>query len=197
MSIDTESKLFFRGFYIEIFLRLVAYLYKGSRNISWLLMSVAGRFSIIRVLAKKLAKQINLQQYKSCPESSIFQNVNVAEVVKELKQTGLSIGIRLPDGVLEEILEFAQSTPCYGDFEPHNGFLYSEKDEISQIRTFFTAQYFNTSLHPAIQTLARDPTLLEIAATYLNAEPIFTGSRLWWNFKRKQLESFYPFKGRR
>ena len=146
-------------------------------------MSIAGRFNFLRSITKMFTKQIDIQKYRCQSKSSNFQNVNTVDVVTSLKKQGLYTGIKLPDSILQEILEFAYSTPCYGNLDTQLGFLYSEKERISKDITLFTAQYFNTSLLcPAIKKLACDPKLLEITALYFQTEPVFTGSRLWWNF---------------
>ncbi|MGJ3252128.1 MAG: hypothetical protein ACFE0J_13505 [Elainellaceae cyanobacterium] len=183
MFTNTSKSLFFRGFYIEIYLRLSKYLHKMRKNPNWFLMSIVGRFNFIRFLIKKTAQPSNIQQYKSVSQSSKFSNIDTDTIAKTLKKDGLYLGIRLPDPISKEILEFAYSTPCYANLNPQRSFLYSEKEHISQGQTLFTAQYFNTSLLcPAIAALGQDPKLLEIAAMYFGAKPLFTGSRLWWNF---------------
>lgn len=146
-------------------------------------MSIFGRFSWIRGLAKVLARSAGIGTESLDP--SVLETGDSEQVVTLLQQDGLCLGINLTPDLRQEILEFAQTTTCYGNLDPDCGFLYAEKQEAerSADRTFFTAQYFNTSLDcPAIQRLSHDPKLLEIAGGYLRGEPKFTGSRLWWNF---------------
>lgn len=179
----TKNILFFRGFYVEFFMRLSKYSSKMLKNPKWFLMSIAGRFNLIRSLAKRSTKQPYMQEYRSRYNSSNFKNINPVDVVNILNKDGFYSGINLPNCLVQEILEFAYSNPCYGNLDPSLGFLYSEKEKISKHTRLFTAQYFNTSwLCPTIKTLARDPKIIEIASMYLEADPVFTGSRLWWNF---------------
>jgi hypothetical protein len=185
MISQKEDLLFFHGFWTDISFRLRAYIKKTIKNPRWLLMSVAGRFQLIRYAVVFFAKPANTQQYQVLSKSSNLKISNVEHIVKTLKKDGVYSGISLSENLRQEILEFAYSTYCYGDLEPHCGFLYSEKERIEKEigRNFFTAQYFNTSLLcPAIGRLGSDPKLLEIAASYIGAEPVYTGSRLWWNF---------------
>lgn len=132
----------------------------------------------------QLAKTPNLHNYQSKAHLSHFQNLDPKKAAKVLKKDALYPGIYLPNFLFKEILDFAYSNPCYGNLDPKLVFLYSEKETFEKkSNPFFTAQYFNTKqLCPVIQKLASDPKLLEIAARYLGAEPVFTGSRLWWNF---------------
>jgi len=184
MDYKKEESLFVRGFYLELFSRLTAYFKKMSRNPSWFLMSLAGRFGIFRAMAVYLAKTPNLHNYQSKAHLSYFQNLDPKEAAEVLKKDALYPGIYIPNILFKEIVDFAYSNPCYGNLDPKLGFLYSEKETFeTKSNPFFTAQYFNTKqLCPTIQKLANDPKLLEIAARYLGAEPVFTGSRLWWNF---------------
>lgn len=154
------------------------------RNPNWFLMSLLGRFRLFRSIAIGLAKKPNIQKYQSSSKLSKFENINPYKITKALKKDALYKGIYLPNNILQELINFAYSTPCYGNLDPRLGFLYHEKENLEKKSDpFFTAQYFNTKqLCPAIQTLAGDPKLLEIASRYLGAEPICTGSRLWWNF---------------
>jgi hypothetical protein len=182
---QASNKTFFRGFWVEVGDRLQTYLNKGIRNPAWLIMSVAGRFSLLRHCVKFLAKIRNKQVKDQQLQISLFPDLDVVKISKALKEDGLYTGINLPEDVQSEILEFAYSSPCYGNLEPGMGFHYSEKGKIEKLlgKRFFSAQYFNTSLLcPAIKRLGHDPKLTEIAASYFNSQPVFTGSRLWWNF---------------
>ncbi len=102
-------------------------------------MSIIGRFNVVRLLAKKLAKQVDIQKYQSSSISSHFQNLNHTEVSASLMSTGLHLGINLPDSILQEILDFAYSTRCYENLDPQLGFLYSERKEVNKKKTLFTA----------------------------------------------------------
>jgi len=195
MSVNGRETIFFRGLYIEILLRIAKYLDKMRKNPKWFLMSVAGRFTLVRSITKKMSRQANLQHLLAQSEDSNFLNLNVMHVADTLKRDGLYLGVTLPDHLLNELLDFAHSTPCYGNLDPELGFLYPDKGTLNQDITLFTAQYFNTSLTcPTITTLAKDPKLIEIAARYLDAEPIFTGSRLWWNFAVDDRKPYDPNK---
>jgi hypothetical protein len=197
MHSKKEKSLFFRGFYVEIVSRVTYYFTKTLKNPNWFLMSVLGRFQLFRFIAVALAKSPNFDQYQSKAQfSSGFNNLNPKQAAEILKKEGLYQGIYLPDILFKEILDFAHSTPCYGNLDPKLGFLYSEKEKYDKKSDpFLTAQYFNTKeLCPAIQTLANDPKLLEIAARYLGAEPVCTGSRLWWNFVVDEAIPYDPNK---
>ena len=178
-----KHELFFQGFWLEARLRLYSYLKKAARNPPWLIMSILGRFMVFRSAASFFFPPAPLDQYDK--QASIFNLHNINSVVMSLKRDGLYSGIWLPKNIRTEIIKFAENNYTYGDLSPDLGFFYSEKEQIEkQInRRFYTAQYYNTNQAcPAIDRIRRDPDLLAIAKAYLNTEPIFTGSRLWWIF---------------
>ena len=51
------------------------------------------------------------------PENNqtIFHEVDVAHTVDCLNQDGIYLGLNLPKDVAEQIVQFAKTTPCYGD----------------------------------------------------------------------------------
>lgn len=150
-------------------------------------MFVFGRFNIFRSSAIFL-KRSSVRKYKT---TSKFQNLNVTYAVESLNKDGVCLGIKLPKDVIEEILNFAHSNICYGNGNFQMGFLSNQKEQAEEkyAQKFITAEYYNSSLLcPAIKELVNDRKLLEIAAKYLGTDPVYTGSRLHWNFvanKRK------------
>lgn len=180
-----KESIYFRGHAVEIYLRIKAYISKGCNNPSWLVMSILGRFTIIRYAVVSLIRRSNFRENQLINSVSVFRDINVPDVVERLNQDGLYLGINLPQQSLNKILDFALSTTCYGNQDSKLGFLYTEKNEIEKKYgyTFFMAEYYNTTiLCPEIEKLSHDSQLLEIASLYLRTRPIFTGSRLWWNF---------------
>lgn len=133
---------------------------------------------------------------------STVNAVNLDEVLNSLKKNGFALGIKLPQPILKEIQYFARFTPCYGNGNTNLGFYHADKEKAQVLHgnPFAFASYYNTALLcPAIKKLERDPLLLEIAAKYLQAEPIHQGNQLWWNFpvessvyeRRRAAQMFY------
>ena len=155
------------------------YLIKSPR---WLLMFIFGRFIFIRSFLSYFYKPPALEKYKN--KLSLF-DLNVENVVQSLKKDGLSLGINLNKNTIQEILCFAESTKFYANYDRNLVF------HISDIRSmqarhnnnYIIGDYLNNAkLCPAINQLASDPKLLEIAAIYLNNEPKFVEIKLYWNF---------------
>jgi hypothetical protein len=160
--------------------------YKGlTKNPQWLLMRKISRFRFGRAIISCLSQRSNLPSSTLTLTDSYFIDVNVDEVVNQLKSEGVVLGINLPQHVVKEIVKFAESTVCYGNRKPELGFYYHQKEQAQaqSQKKFVVANYFNTALHcPAINKLQSDPVLLAIAAKYLQQKPVHQGSLLWWSF---------------
>lgn len=135
-------------------------------------------------------------------KTSVWKKLNTNPIVDRLKQDGFSLGINLPHNLLQEIREFSLKNPCYGNGITNLGFYYPDKKqaEAKHGNSFFSGKYYNTaSLCPAIKKLESDPSLLAIAAEYLQAEPIHQGNQLFWTFptestiyeRRRKTQMFY------
>lgn len=161
--------------------------YKGlTKNPRWLLMRKISRFqtgrSIMRYFLKGSAKSYQSPVNYS---HSLFQDVDVDEVINNLKTDGLYLSITLPKEVVKEIVEFANSTACYGNRKLDMVFYNQQKEKVqTQLgKRFVVGYYFNTALLcPAIKKVQNDPKLLAIAAKYLEQEPVHQGNQLWWSF---------------
>lgn len=158
---------------------------RGARNPRWLFMFVFSRFRIFRSLmtsSRKSSSSYAIQE-------SIFQELDVDSTVKDLKEDGSCLGIKLPPDVLHELLEFVHSSSCYANGDRELGFPYARKTEAEEKfgQSFVRADYFNAVLLcPTIGKLVHDPKILEVASQYLGGKPLFTGSRLWWLFAKKE-----------
>jgi len=160
--------------------------YQGiKKNPRWFLMRKIGRFSAARSLMSLFYKRPSKSYELSTNEQTFFQDINVDAVVESLEKNGICIGINLPQNIVQEILDFAMSTTCYGNRKPELSFYYSEYEQVQAKHTqpILVGAYYNTaSLCPVIKNLENDPTLLAITAKYLNAEPVHLGTSLWWSF---------------
>jgi hypothetical protein len=158
---------------------------RGARNPKWLLMFILSRFRIFRFLV--ISTYEHPSAYKI--EESIFQELDVDRTIKALREDGSCLGIKLPSDSLHELLEFVHSSSCYANGDSELGFSYARKREAEEKygQSFVRADYFNAALLcPTISELAHDPKILEIASQYLGGKPLYTGSRLWWLFAKRE-----------
>ncbi|BAZ18058.1 hypothetical protein NIES4071_99400 [Calothrix sp. NIES-4071] len=160
--------------------------YKGlTKNPKWLLMRKISRFQLGRVIMHFFTQKSKLSQLTISEDNSYFTNLNVSNVVNELKSKGVVLNITLPEHLVQEILQFAESTVCYANRKSELGFYYHQKEQAQaqSKKQFIVGSYFNTASDcPAINKMQSDPILLEIATQYLEREPVHQGSLLWWSF---------------
>lgn len=120
-------------------------------------------------------------------KSESILEINLETVLNSLKLDGFFLGTNLKKNLAQEIYKFAINTPCYGNGNKSAEFYYDDKELVKvQEQPLSFANYSNAaSLCPSIKKLENDPILLEIAANYLEAQPIHQQSQLWWNFPVK------------
>ena len=90
------------------------------------------------------------------------------------------MGLKLPQPLIEKIWAYANSVPCYANFDAQLGFPVSKIQEAeSKIgQPILVAEYFNASLKcEAIKQLSDDPRLLEMSARYLGQPARWMGTR--------------------
>ncbi|WP_414623658.1 hypothetical protein [Calothrix sp. CCY 0018] len=160
--------------------------YKGlTKNPKWLLMRKISRFQAGRIMMKYLSRSSGLSHQSYDQNNSFFNQIDLDEAVTQLNEVGFYLGLQLPKRLVEEIVEFAKNTVCYGNRKSQLGFYYDQKRkaQTQSEKEIKVACYFNTAqLCPAIAKLQNDSQLLAIAARYLEKEPIHQGNQLWWSF---------------
>jgi hypothetical protein len=167
----------------QVRIRVRDYLRRGSANPRWLLMDSVSRFHVARRIARVIGSRPVTQHYPL--NHSRFNAVDVDSFVNTLHHDGYCAGLVLPAAAVRDILYFADTLPCFGDADKSLGFLYRNKEdaEASSLREFSQATYLNRDgLQPVLDAVARDPLLMGIAASYLQAPPVITGTRMWWTF---------------
>jgi hypothetical protein len=187
---NIAATLVCRNFWAKYFLITYQYLKKRLENPEWFLMVTISRFKTVPLLKSFFVQPQIIEIKKATP--SLF-DIEVDDAVESLKKDSFSLGLKLPESIFQEILQFANSTDCYGNGEHHFGFSYIEKEkaEAKCEKSFRRGDYFNSNLLcPAIKKLAKDPKLLEIATKYLGRTPVHTGSRLWWLFSLKEQDQY-------
>jgi hypothetical protein len=179
---------YFQSLWLKIQRRFAQYLKGSIQNPHWLLMFSVTRIQILRSLGIFVFKRPQSRS-NSDIENSLFKNLDANKIVESLQTDGLYLNINLPDNILKEILIFARSIEYVGNANIRYSFYLSEKDKAEQKyqQTFFSAHHLDPSKHSqAILKLERDPLLWEVAAKYLETDPVLIGSRIWWTFATKQ-----------
>lgn len=173
----------FQSYWYKFKRRAFQYSINALKNPKWFLMFCATRIQILRSWGIYFSKRPWYQI--SGDTNSIFKGVNADLVVQELRNEGLYIGINLPQDILSEIQDFSQTTSYLGNANNNLKFFLPNKDQaqLKYQQKFVTAHHLNpSSLCTAIQKIEKDPKLWEIAAKYLETNPILIETRLWWTF---------------
>ncbi|WMT70934.1 hypothetical protein [Bradyrhizobium sp. Ash2021] len=152
-----------------------------KENPRWLPMFALGRIMFFRNLTWSATKASGTFD----STSSLFPNIGTDEVVEALRNKGLFRGLHLPGAVTDEILSFAESTQCFGNFDRKIEFLAADHASIEAAigRGVLTGHFFERVLNcDAAIRVQKDPLLKHVAQSYLGDQAHVTATRLWWSF---------------
>jgi hypothetical protein len=169
------------------------YLQKNYRYLaedpSFFWMKTAARFELARQIAKRTS---SVPPPAPAPQTSVpahvFADRGTAGVVSCLEHDGYYVGLRLAPHALATLHEKLAHVPCFADRERGLPFRVTEREEAERRmrRKFKTGSYFRQHEEwPVFQAIVHDPTLREIAQTYLSCVPTFLRSEICWSFPRQ------------
>jgi len=150
------------------------------------LWAVMFAFSRINA-ARRLERLISDADYKRPQEvkETVLPGLDLPAIVSTLIEDGVYRGLQLPDAIVEEIREFAETHPCFTKAAPTEGFLprdYAQANA-ARDRDILAAFYFQTAEQcPAVMKLREDSTFSSIASAYLGQPAVLMRTRLWWSF---------------
>lgn len=179
----------------EMRFRAYEYYIGLTRNPEWFFMRRVARFKLVRLVSHELRRRHHRcfdSLTKSAATVSVIDDVCPAVIVNTLETVGLFRGLQLPVATVQAIRTYAETTPCYVNGKPSLGFFYRQRAQAQQQcqQPILVGNYFNVDQDcQAICQLKADPTLLAIAAAYLQAEPAYLSSRLWWSFPEQSSQS--------
>jgi hypothetical protein len=154
----------------------------------WLLMFIIARLPWGRTLGKFFYRDRHLtaeQSYAKERNLSIFPDLEPEVVLESIEQDGCYPGLQLPEAILKELLEYADTADISIDGKSGFEFKYGDKNQAAQQYKceILTGNYLAVNSEClAMQKLANDPRLREIAAKYLGKEPILVRSQMSWTF---------------
>lgn len=163
--------------------------YLLTKNPQLFLMRKFARFESVRNLYSSRYLNNCSKIYKENDISSgiplsLFKDLNIDEAVSSIKTNSYYAGINLPQNIIQEILEYANSSTLYGNRDPKLNFYYSDKEKIEAKlnQQLILGSYYNAKNCSAIRMLESDPGLLAISAKFLGATPRHIATELWWSF---------------
>jgi hypothetical protein len=109
------------------------------------LMRKLARIEVIRNWMSSFYKFLHPSYEMSQKTPSILDNINVDALVSGIRTDSYAPGINLPQAVIQEILDYAQSAPCYADRNSAERFHYRDKEqaETSLGRKIRLGSYFH------------------------------------------------------
>lgn len=172
------------------FIRKLSYVTKAIiTKPKWIILFVIGRFQVVRSIYLALSRlhffPLELSSHSSC---SLFPSLDTKQIVRDLNKDGIFADFSLPQGTLQDILQYVNSSDCFAGGITNLGFKISEKYEIDKMydQPFYTARYFNvSSFCPTVLELVNDPKIQEIATQYIGSRAKYTGASLFWTFPIK------------
>ena len=124
------------------------------------------------------------------PASGLFPEYwNSRGRLKRCETKGPFGGLRLPGAVTDEVLSFAKSTRCFGNFDRKIEFLAADHASIEAAigRGVLTGHFFERILNcDAAMRVQPDPLLKHVAQSYLGDRAHITATRLWWSFPARR-----------
>ena len=162
--------------------RIPTYLSDLRENPAWLPMFMLARTMPARKLHWLGAKAARPAQSAG---ATMFKGVELKSIVETLRTDGLFSGLVLPQAIHEEIASFAQSTPCFGNFDRRLEFMPGDHAEAEKRfgRALLSGHYFERILGcKAALAIQNDPLLLDIAQHYLGGQAKLITTRVWWSF---------------
>jgi hypothetical protein len=142
--------------------------------------------------ARRIERFISSAEYKKPREVSntVFSGLDLKKVVSTLIDEGVYLGLQLPDSIVREVREFADTHPVFTKDAPKEGFLPGDylKADAARDRDILAAFYFETAEQcPAVMKLRDDETFYSIASAYLGQPAILMRTRLWWSFPASRI----------
>ncbi len=156
-------------------------------GVSHVVTYTIGRFYTVRSLCRFYCHCVGRRNSYDL-KKSVFQGIRPDEVLEALRRRALFMGLNLPKADADEILRYAQATPCWsllGNGAGRQTYSFAEKaSEERRLGTrFILAHYEQPSRScPAIARIQDDPFIRSVATAYLRREPRTIDARLWWSF---------------
>ncbi len=165
--------------------RIPTYLTDLRENPAWLPM-----FILARTMVGRRAHWLGARTASKAdsPGRTMFEGVELDDIVNELRTNGLFAGLRLPPSIHQAIAAFARETPCFGNFDRKLELRADDHAEAEERfgRSILSGHHFERVMDcEAALAVQRDPLLLDIAKHYLGAQAQLITTRIWWSFPTK------------
>lgn len=158
------------------------------REPNFFLMRKLARFEVFRQIHRLLhsVAPTHHPQADDCAiQQSVLGNIDAEAIANQIKLEGCYAGLQLPADLVQQLLNFAATEPCYGNRNPDLPFQLVDREalEARLEKPLVLASYLGShETCPAFRRLLNDPGLLAIAERYLGTQPVYVASELLWSF---------------
>jgi hypothetical protein len=153
------------------------------------IMYVLGRFNLVRSLMvyihRQLAVDATIDALPTPRETAAIVSADIERAAKSLAEDGYCAGLQLGPEALENLRRFSYGTISLAEGDERFPFAVSERAEAERKygRKIRIGRFDHAMQNcPEIRSLATDPTIIGIARTYLECQPVYLGARIWWSF---------------
>jgi hypothetical protein len=152
------------------------------------LQYVLGRFRTVRATygkARGLLEALQPGTAGSNNTSTLFPDIDLAKVVKSIREEAVFIGLKLPGDIIDQIKAFAMSEPLHAIYDPTGPkFHYQDvvRGKAADGRLMPIGGISEPARCPAVQAIIRDPVLRAVVHDYLGHEPRRIVTILDWSF---------------
>jgi len=155
-------------------------------DIRFLIMSYLGRFVVLREFAAWWGShRLAPATTNSAQPTALQPGDTASQIVQRVQQDGYYCGLHLTPDILERLLEFAHTQPCYANRDPQQPFYIHQRAEFERTleEPLRLASYLSHhNQNAAFQAIAQDPYLLEVASRYLGHPAIYMRGEMAWAF---------------
>jgi hypothetical protein len=163
-----------------------------SRNYSCLKQSpdlfLMRKLARIEGIRQMVGSMVQRPSAPAVNTTSIFEGLDVAIATQALREQGYYDQLRLPPAIVDALVQFAQSSICYGDRRADLPFYFKTRSRLEAQRgqSLIFGSYLNShEACPAFQAIKTDPGLLALVRAYLGCEPVYLAGELFWSFPRE------------
>ncbi len=151
----------------------------------FLVMTFLARFVCVREWVGRHSKP-SLREDYAAQSSCISFAESSKSCMDAMTLNGYSPGLNLTSEIIQELLNFAFISPCYGNRDRKNILFISSREVANndfKNSTYKVADYSNNIEEcKAILRLKSDPLILALARQYIGHEPVYYRSELLWTF---------------
>lgn len=161
----------------------------------WLLMFIIGRHPFGRAFGSffysrypyrnLFGKNRQLEILNFDRHSLLFPSLDIELAVRSIEQNGYYLGLKLPQNIVTELLDYAYSAEIQPEDLAHIKFKYAERERVAGDRNLdiLIGNYINAEIEcEALNNLKKDPQLRAIAARYLKSNPVLVRCQMGWTF---------------